>query len=221
MSFTKREIKINTLGGLLKKARLSQGLDLREVAKEISIEVKYLESLEADDYYKLPSPTYARGFLKRYAEFLKLDFEKILSQWDEKHNHRERELKKPKSKIKEMFQLSQFKFKIILILIVFCLILFYLGFGIKNILFSPEIEIFYPAEDLVTNDSSLTIKGKADPLATIFINNQPVEQTEKGFFEQKIDLLPGLNQIEISAKKKYSKEKIIYRQIVLEEEIIK
>ena len=221
MSFTKREIKINTLGGLLKKARLSQGLDLREVAKEISIEVKYLESLEADDYYKLPSPTYARGFLKRYAEFLKLDFEKILAQWDEKHNHRERELKKPKSKTKEMFQLSQFKFKIILILIVFCLILFYLGFGIKNILFSPEIEIFYPAEDLVTNDSSLTIKGKADPLATIFINNQPVEQTEKGFFEQKIDLLPGLNQIEISAKKKYSKEKIIYRQIVLEEEIIK
>lgn len=221
MSFTKREIKINTLGGLLKKARLSQGLDLREVAKEISIEVKYLESLEADDYYKLPSPTYARGFLKRYAEFLKLDFEKILAQWDEKHNHRERELKKPKSKTKEMFQLSQFKFKIILILIVFCLILFYLGFGIKNILFSPEIEIFYPAEDLVTNDSSLTIKGKADPRATIFINNQPVEQTEKGFFEQKIDLLPGLNQIEISAKKKYSKEKIIYRQIVLEEEIIK
>ncbi len=221
MSFTKREIKINTLGGLLKKARLSQELDLKEVAKEISIEVKYLESLEADDFYKLPSPTYARGFLKRYAEFLKLDFEKILSQWDEKYNHGERELKKPRSKIKEMFQLSQFKFKIILILIVFCLILFYLGFGIKNVLFSPEIKIFYPAEDMVTTNSSLTIKGKTNPRATIFINNQPVEQTEEGFFEQKIDLLIGLNQIEISAKKKYSKEKIIYRQIVLEKEIIK
>ena len=221
MGFTKREIKIDTLGGLLKKARLSQELDLEEVAKEISIEVKYLESLEADDFYKLPSPTYARGFLKRYAEFLKLDFEKILAQWDEKHNHREREPKKPKSKIKKIFQLSQFKFKIILILVLFCLILFYLGFGIKNVLFTPEVEIFYPAEDMVTTNSSLTIKGKTDPRATIFINNQPVEQTEEGLFEQKIDLLIGLNQIEISAKKKYSKEKIIYRQIVLEEEIIK
>ncbi|MBU4369989.1 helix-turn-helix domain-containing protein [Patescibacteria group bacterium] len=211
----------NTLGGLLKKARLSKELDLKEVSKQISIESKYLESLETDDYYKLPSPTYARGFLKRYAEFLKLDFEKILEQWDEKYNHQERELKKPKSKIKKMFQLSQFKFKIILILVLFCLILFYLGFGIKNILFSPEIEIFYPAEDMVTTNSSLTIKGKIDPRAAIFINNQPVEQTDEGLFEQKIDLLIGLNQIEISAKKKYSKEKIIYRQIVLEKEIIK
>jgi len=221
MSFTKREINLNTLGGLLKKARLSQGLDLEEVAKEISIESKYLESLEADDYYKLPSPTYARGFLKRYAEFLKLDFEKILAQWDEKYNHQNRELKKPKSKIKKIFQLSQFKFKIIVILVLFCLILFYLGFGIKNILFSPEIEIFYPTEDVVTTNSSLIIKGKADTRATIFINNQPVEQTDKGLFEQKIDLLIGLNQIEISAKKRYSKEKVIYRQIVLEEKIIK
>lgn len=215
MSFTKREIKLNTLGGLLKEARLSQELDLEEVAKEISIEFKYLEFLEADDFYKLPSPTYARGFLKRYAEFLKLDFEKILSQWDEKYNHQNRELKKPKSKIREMFQLSHFKFKIILILVLLSLILFYLGFGIKDVLFSPKIEIFYPVEDMVTTNSSLTIKGKVDPRATIFINNQPVEQTEEGLFEQKIDLLIGLNQIEISAKKKYSKEKVIYRQIVL------
>ncbi len=221
MSFTKREIKINTLGGLLKKARLSQELNLEEVAKEISIEVKYLESLETDDYYKLPSPTYARGFLKRYAEFLKLDFENLLAQWDEKYNHQNREFKKPKNKIKKIFQLSQFKFKIIVILVLFCLILFYLGFGIKNVLFSPKIKIFYPTEDMVTTNSSLTIKGKINPRATIFINNQLVEQTEEGLFEQKIDLLIGLNQIEISAKKKYSKERIIYRQIVLEEETIK
>jgi len=221
MSFTKREIKIDTLGGLLKKARLSQEMNLEEVAKEISIEIKYLESLEADDYYKLPSPTYARGFLKRYAEFLKLDFEEILSQWDEKYNHQNRELKKPKNKIKKIFQLNQFKFKIIVILVLFCLILFYLGFGTKNVLFSPEIEIFYPVEDMVTTDSSLIIKGKTNPRATVFVNNQLVEQTDDGFFEQKIDLLIGLNQIEISAKKKYSKEKIIYRKIVLEKEIIK
>jgi len=221
MSFTKREINLNTLGGLLKKARLSQELNLEEVAREISIEAKYLASLEADDYYKLPSPTYARGFLKRYAEFLKLDFEKILAQWDEKYNHQERELKKPKSKIKKIFQLNQFKFKIILISVILCLILLYLGFGIKNILFRPEIKIFYPVEDMVTTNSSLTIKGETDIQATIFINNQPVEQTEEGLFEQKIDLLIGLNQIEISAKKKYSKERIIYRQIVLEKETIK
>ena len=102
----------------------------------------------------------------------------------------------------------------------FCLILFYLGFGIRNVLFSPRIKIFYPAEDIVTTNSSLIIKGKVNPRATVFINKQSVEQTEEGFFEQKIDLLMGLNQIEISAKKRYSKEKFIYRQIVLEEKTI-
>lgn len=220
MSFTKKEIKINSLGGLLKKARLSQEKDLKEIGKEISIEVKYLEFLEADDYYKLPSPTYTRGFLKHYAEFLKLDSEDLLVQWDKKYNHQKREFKKPKSKIKKIFRLNQFKFKIILFLFFFCLILFYLGFGIRNVLFSPRIKIFYPAEDIVTTNSSLIIKGKVNPRATVFINKQSVEQTEEGFFEQKIDLLMGLNQIEISAKKRYSKEKFIYRQIVLEEKTI-
>jgi len=220
MSFTKKEIKINSLGGLLKKARLSQEKDLKEIGKEISIEVKYLEFLEADDYYKLPSPTYTRGFLKHYAEFLKLDSEDLLVQWDKKYNNQKREFKKPKSKIKKIFRLNQFKFKIILFLFFFCLILFYLGFGIRNVLFSPRIKIFYPAEDIVTTNSSLIIKGKVNPRATVFINKQSVEQTEEGFFEQKIDLLMGLNQIEISAKKRYSKEKFIYRQIVLEEKTI-
>ena len=34
-----------------------------------------------------------------WEKHLKLDFEKILAQWDEKYNHQERKFKKPKTKI--------------------------------------------------------------------------------------------------------------------------
>jgi len=81
MGFTKKEIKLNTLGGLLRQARLSKNFELKEVNREINIEEKYLKALEEDDFYQLPGPTYTKGFLKRYAEFLELDPDEIINKW--------------------------------------------------------------------------------------------------------------------------------------------
>ncbi len=217
MAFTTREIKVNTLGGLLKRARLDQNWDLKDIEKRIGIEIKYLESLEADDFYKLPSSTYARGFLKRYAEFLKLDSEKIVKQWEQRHNYKEQDSQRRKLKNKKIYQPSKLSFKIILISLVVLLILFYLGFGLKKVLFTPEIEILNPPEDLITKESSLVIKGRVESGTDVFINNQPVEQIKDGLFEQKIELLPGLNMIKISAKRKYSRPYTVYRQVVVED----
>ncbi|MDD4996004.1 MAG: helix-turn-helix transcriptional regulator [Patescibacteria group bacterium] len=215
MSFTSREIRDNTLGGFLKQTRLSQGWELAEVAKKIGIEFKYLEFLEADDFYKLPSPTYARGFLKRYAEFLKQDAEKIVKQWEVKQKTKYyQELFKEKKKKENISK--EFNFKIVFVFLLVLLVFLYFSWSAKKVLFAPRIKLLYPPQDIVVWERPLIIKGKTDLRADVFINNQAVEKFENGDFSQRVDLLPGLNTIEISAQKKYSKKSIIYLRVVFD-----
>ena len=61
-----------TIGNQLKTAREARGLSLQDVEKSIHIRVHYLQALENDDFSSLPSKAQARGFLRLYADFLKI-----------------------------------------------------------------------------------------------------------------------------------------------------
>lgn len=216
MSFIRHEIKNNTLGGFLKQTRLAQGWELTEVAKKTGIEVKYLEFLEADDFYKLPSSTYARGFLKRYAEFLKQDAEELVRQWNLKYHHQEKEKHFSKEKAKKEDVLKKINLKAVLVGILVLLVFLYFAWSAKKVLFAPGIKLLSPLQDTVVRERTLIIQGKTDPRANVFVNNQSVEKFENGRFEQRIDLLSGLNTIEISAQKKYSKKSVIHLRVVFD-----
>jgi len=101
------------------------------------------------------------------------------------------------------------------LLIIFGLILLgiYLFYHIVIIFLPPYLEISSPADQIEVNDFSLKISGKTDRLAEVYINNKRVPNQD-GYFEEEVKLLPGINNLKISAKKKYSKEKIISRQII-------
>jgi cytoskeleton protein RodZ len=60
-------------GAQLRQAREQRGLSLDEVSTKTRVQRRYLQALEEGTVDKLPEPVYARGFLKRYADFLDLD----------------------------------------------------------------------------------------------------------------------------------------------------
>jgi cytoskeletal protein RodZ len=60
-------------GAQLRQAREHRGLSLDEVATKTRVQRRYLQALEEGTVDKLPEPVYARGFLKKYADFLGLD----------------------------------------------------------------------------------------------------------------------------------------------------
>lgn len=68
------------IGNTLREARLRAGLDLQECAERTKIRGKYLRALESEEFDVLPSPTYVRGFLRNYAEFLGLDWQLVLDE---------------------------------------------------------------------------------------------------------------------------------------------
>jgi hypothetical protein len=65
------------IGEVLKQARARAGLDIRTVEEQTKIRVKYLRALEDEEWEALPSPAYARGFLRTYAQLLGLDGEAL------------------------------------------------------------------------------------------------------------------------------------------------
>jgi flagellar biosynthesis protein FlhG len=70
-----REINAETefTGGLLRKVRESQGIELEDIARSTKISVSHLRAVEAEDFSALPAVVYTRGFLQQVAKCLKLD----------------------------------------------------------------------------------------------------------------------------------------------------
>lgn len=71
-----------SIGQQLRTARESRGLTLEQVAQATLMRVNYLQALESGDYSRIPSPAQARGFLRAYANFLKLDPAPMLAALD-------------------------------------------------------------------------------------------------------------------------------------------
>ena len=61
------------IGNSLRETRLRQGLDFAEAEQATKIRSKYLRALEDEQFEALPSQTYVKGFLRSYADFLGLD----------------------------------------------------------------------------------------------------------------------------------------------------
>jgi flagellar biosynthesis protein FlhG len=70
-----REIGPDTefTGGLLRKVRESQGIDVADIATKTKISRTHLEAIEAEAFESLPAPVYVRGFVSELAKFLRLD----------------------------------------------------------------------------------------------------------------------------------------------------
>lgn len=71
-----------TIGEVLRLARINQGLSLEELQRKTDIQFDMLEALESDDFDKLPSPFYARSFLRKYAWAVELDENIVLDAYD-------------------------------------------------------------------------------------------------------------------------------------------
>ena len=61
------------IGNSLREARVRQGLDYAQIELGTKIRSKYIKALEDEQFATLPAQPYVKGFLRTYAEFLGLD----------------------------------------------------------------------------------------------------------------------------------------------------
>jgi cytoskeleton protein RodZ len=66
------------VGRVLAEARQAQGLAIADVAQQLKFMPRQLEALEQERFQSLPGPTIARGMVRTYARFLKVDPDPLL-----------------------------------------------------------------------------------------------------------------------------------------------
>jgi hypothetical protein len=70
------------LGSSLRDARVRQGLDHAQVEQATKIRAKYIRALEDEQFGILPAQTYVKGFLRSYADYLGLDGQIYVDEYD-------------------------------------------------------------------------------------------------------------------------------------------
>jgi cytoskeleton protein RodZ len=61
------------IGNSLREARLRRGIEIVQAEQVTKIRGKYLRALEEERFEQLPAETYIKGFLRTYADYLGLD----------------------------------------------------------------------------------------------------------------------------------------------------
>ncbi|MDX6486670.1 MAG: cytoskeleton protein RodZ, partial [Gaiellaceae bacterium] len=72
------------IGASLREARTRRGLSAEDVQTGIRIRARYLTALEEERWELLPGEAYTRGFLRGYAEFLGLDGDVYIEEYNER-----------------------------------------------------------------------------------------------------------------------------------------
>ena len=217
----KRFIPGQSLGERLQKLRLKQGRSLEEVQEQTEIQVKYLEILENGDYGQLPGDIYAKIWIRQYAGFLGVPAEEFLADYklekriSEKIKNLERSVSGYDDK-QGFFLWHPKSIRILLVTLAIALLLGYLVWEIIDIISPPRIDILSPTNNFSTAESQVQIIGQTEPEIELIINSERVLIDEQGRFQQTVNLVTGLNKLQISAKKKHSRTRTLDWNILRE-----
>jgi len=71
-----------TVGDTLRNARMEQGWSVSQVADKLHLTAQAVESIENNQFERLPGITFARGYVRSYARILDLDSDQLVKVFD-------------------------------------------------------------------------------------------------------------------------------------------
>lgn len=205
------------LGQRLHKERLQRKLTLEQVAHAIKIKPVFLSAIEKGEFHKLPSPAYAQGFVRNYATYLGISKAETTALFKREFDEKKAYKVLPDSMVEQKeFPLQRLKIQqsIFLVLGLLALFLGYLYFQYSAAFLPPSLTVDSPKEN-ATVSREVTVSGKADNNATVYVNNQPVPVSNTGEFSRRLALFPGESTISVKAKNRFGKETELKRSVIV------
>lgn len=144
-------------GKLLVRGRERAGLTQEQVAKELYMTLTKVRALESDDYRHMGSDTFTRGYLRSYANLVKLDVVQVLNAYDryaQKHGFVEQVL--PRKQESASKPLWQFAVLIAVILLILWLISVWFFDNRKAPQYDMPATIVTPVETIQAASSSVS-----------------------------------------------------------------
>jgi transcriptional regulator with XRE-family HTH domain len=212
-----------TIGERLKTRRQEIGLSLEEIAYDTRISKERLDAIEQNKFNQFPSHVYAKGFIKNYAKYLKVEWEPLIAVYRrdiekidmvrvvKKIDEPEEKKNKTKNFLKNFhFELTRKSLSLGLLLIFFG----FVGFFVSNIVIDafsePYLKITAPITAIApfnsgyqTNSNTIIIRGEAAKNCVVKINDKLTEFKPGYIFESDpIPIIGEDNIITITATSK-------------------
>src|SRR5919201_4955901 len=77
------------IGDTLREARMRQKIDITEIEAKTKIRAKYLRAMENEEFDLLPGSTFAKSFLRTYANALGLDSHRLVEEYRAQYEPRD------------------------------------------------------------------------------------------------------------------------------------
>jgi cytoskeleton protein RodZ len=77
------------IGDTLREARMRQKIDITEIESKTKIRAKYLRAMENEEFDLLPGSTFAKSFLRTYADALGLDSHRLVEEYRSQYEPRD------------------------------------------------------------------------------------------------------------------------------------
>lgn len=221
--FTTKKVEGSaTLAEKLAETRAAHNVDMDQLSAKTKITKKYIVYLEEGKLDKLPAEIYVKGFLKKIAEFYKIECATFLRLY-EKEDIIRRNIDKSKYPSLNLYKSPTFivtprTITVALAAIVAVLFLIFLFYQLNFALSGPELIIESPQDDLVTDKTPLLVSGTVkDPDAAVSVNGEAINLRD-GRIAELVNLNPGLNMIKISATNKFRKTSAVIKKVILRTE---
>lgn len=204
------------IGQRLRDKRIERKLSINDVAISLKIKPQFLEAIEKGDYKRLPSPAYAQGFVRNYADYLGLPKAQTSALFKRDFDEKKaiKVLPDGISRTKE-YKKSRLNFRnVILNGIVLIIAISFLVFQTKTQFMSPSLRISSP-KDGSEVAKEVSVIGRTDKNATVTVNNEPVAINNNGEFSKKLSLFPGKTTITVKAMNRLGKETIKSESVIV------
>ncbi len=190
-----------------------RNLNLEKLANLTNIPKNYLAAFCEGDFKKLPPLPYARGYLMKIAEVLRVDGEEL---WKIYKNEISSQIKIPDRLPINRFAGRPFGKKLTAIGIIFIFAIIYLILRADDFLGVPKIEISVPdGEKIAVYEPMIKLSGRVNNFRDkLTVGGEEIFVSEDGRFEKEYWLRPGVNEIEFKVKRFLGKETIIIKEII-------
>ena len=214
MSFQKRLLpQTDNIFLELQDIRKSRCVSLENIHRKTKIPLKYLRALEEGNIRMLPDVLYVKNIIKKYLGFFRIDAKPYIAKLEikpEENKYPERIINRgPLIVIPRVIKTA-------LAIILVLGFIGFLGYKINKIFLPPKIDVYSPAEGFVSGAEIISVSGKTQAGTNIFINGEWVVLNKNNEFSKEVNLQKGLNLIKISGVRRYGRENVIWRKVVLE-----
>ncbi|MBN1585775.1 helix-turn-helix domain-containing protein [Candidatus Uhrbacteria bacterium] len=211
----------DSLGEILSRQRRGLGMGVGEISARIGVPERWILSAESDRWAEIPDDAYSRIYYRSLCRFLRLDHQAMVGPYRQARQRAGLGGKAAKTRHHpttavpkwQMAVATQMTRRGILCAIGLGLV-GYFWWSVANIVTPPKIVLSAPADGLVTEDRSVTVKGMTEREVDLLINGKAVATDGHGFFRDELNLAEGLNTITIAGSKKHSRVTTVIRRII-------